>query len=150
MGHPVPPLRFLIVEDEALLAMDIAMMIEDEGHAVGAEAATLGEVKALSGSIDPHIAFVDLQLAENSSGLDVCVEILKKWPHALIVFVTANPKKIPEDYAGGHGVISKPFSRAGLRLTLNYLADGVCHPPPASSHPQEFTPAPILIAAWRQ
>ncbi len=68
MDHPIPPLRFLIVEDEALLAMDIAMMIEDAGHVVAAEAAGLSEVEALAGRINPHIAFVDLQLADHSCG----------------------------------------------------------------------------------
>ncbi len=149
-NYPNPPLRILIVEDEALLAMDLAAIIEDAGHLVEAEAATLSEVEALAGSIDPHIAFVDLQLADKSSGIDVCAEILRNWPAATIIFVTANPKKLPEDFAGGHGVISKPFSRMGMLSTLNYLEEGVCRPPPVSTLPAEFTPAPHLMASWAQ
>ncbi len=39
------PLNILIVEDEALLAMDIEMMIENSGHVAVGEAASLYDVK---------------------------------------------------------------------------------------------------------
>ncbi len=39
MTAPCAPLRVLIVEDEALLAMDIESMVEDAGHRVIGEAA---------------------------------------------------------------------------------------------------------------
>ena len=142
------PLGFLVVEDEALLAMDIGMMIEDAGHVVVAEAASLEEVEALTASIMPHVAFVDLQLAEGSSGLDVCAHIRRHWADAIIVFVTANPKKLPEDYAGGHGVVSKPFSRNGLMSVVRYVTEGVLDPPPSMRQPPELTASPRLLRDW--
>lgn len=148
-ARPRMPLRFLVVEDEALLAMDIGMLIEDLGHVVVAEAACLRELENVTGSIDPHVAFVDLQLAEGSNGLDVCRHIRRHWAEAIVVFVTANPKKIPADYAGGHGVIAKPFSRNGLLSAMRYLTEGVCEPPPALPKPPEFTASLSLETAWR-
>lgn len=147
-GQIAPPLRFLIVEDEALLAFDIAMMIEDAGHTVVAEAASLSEVQALRPDLSPNIAFVDVQLAEGSNGIDVCAHIRRHWNNAVIIFVTANPKKIPDDYAGGHGVLSKPFSRSSLMSALRYIEEGICNPPPSSMKPHDFTVAPGLAAAW--
>lgn len=138
----------LIVEDEVLLAMDMEAMVEDSGHQVLAEAACLDDVNALPGDIDPQLAFVDIHLAQGSSGFDVCRTIQKRWPKALIVFVTANVSKIPEDFLGAHGVIAKPFSHAGVTSTLKYLAEGVFNPPPHSPRPASFQPSPHLEQRW--
>ena len=83
-----------------------------------------------------------------SSGLDVCAHIRLSWADAIIVFVTANPKKLPADYAGGHGVVSKPFSRNGLMSVMRYLTEGVVDPPPTSALPNELTAAPKLLKDW--
>lgn len=148
LERPQPPLSVLIVEDEALLAMDIEAMIEDIGHHVVGEAASLFDVEALSDTLSPHLAFVDVQLAKQTSGLDVARLISLRWPNTFIIFVTANPKKIPEDFAGGHGVIPKPFSRSGLQSALRYIEQGVCDPPPTSPQPSSFLASPAFAATW--
>jgi CheY-like chemotaxis protein len=132
MNRRHAPLSVLIVEDEALLAMDIEAMIEDAGHRVAGEASSLSEVEKLSDALTPDLAFVDIQLAQGSSGLDVCRTIQSRWPSTFIVFVTANPKKIPDDFIGAHGVIPKPFTRNGLMSAMRYIEEGVCDPPPVS------------------
>lgn len=141
-------MEVLIVEDEVLLAMDIEAMVEDCGHHVAAEASCLIEVEQLTDDIIPQLAFVDLHLAHNSNGFEVCEAIQKRWPDALIVFVTANVAKIPSDFCGAHGVIAKPFSHAGVILAIKYLASGVFDPPPGIPIPSSFTPSPHLQGRW--
>lgn len=143
-------LKVLVVEDEVLLAMDIEAMVEDCGHRVLAEASTLAEVEALPLSPSPDVAFVDIQLAGGCSGLDVSAMIQRRWTHALIVFVTANPKKIPDDFGGAHGVIAKPFSRNGLTSAMHYIEEGVCDPPPIGAVPASFIASPHLAARWAE
>lgn len=122
------PLKILVVEDEALLAMDLESIVQDLGHQVVAMAASFREVQALPASISPNLAFVDMQLAEHSTGVEVAAHILEIWPKAIVVFVTADVKKIPDDFAGAHGVIAKPFSRAGMITALRYLEEGIVKP----------------------
>lgn len=148
-ARPKPPLRVLIVEDEPLLAMDIEFMVENGGHKVVAEAASLYDVENLEDGAAPNVAFVDIQLAKGTSGLDVNLLIQKRWPQAIIVFVTANPKKIPNDFAGAHGVIAKPFTESGFESALKYLQEGVCAPPPLSAQPGSFIASPSFAASWR-
>ncbi len=148
MTRPVPPLRILVVEDEALLAMDLILMIEDAGHTIVGEAACLTSFEALDDDIDPDIAFVDVQLAHGSNGLDVCARIRTRWASTVIVFVTANPKKLPQDFAGAHGVIPKPFSRNGMMSAIRYIEEGVCAPPPRSPPPTSFQPSTAFEASW--
>ena len=58
MGRPQPPFTVLIVEDEALLALDLEAMVTDCGHTVVADAMSLSDVEALGGLAAPDIAFV--------------------------------------------------------------------------------------------
>ena len=143
-----PPLDVLIVEDEALLAMDIESMILDSGHNVMGEASCLREVIAMPVNRPPHIAFVDIQLDEGSTGLEVCALIRAQWADTAVIFLTANPKKIPGDFCGAYGVIPKPFSRSGLMSAMRYIQEGVCDPPPISPQPSSFCPSPDTTGRW--
>lgn len=147
MSKPQAPFRVLIVEDEALLAMDIEAMVEDGGHRVVGEVASLDEVEQLDLALAPDLAFVDIQLARGSSGIDVCALIRGRWAEAVIIFVTANPKKIPDDFAGAQGVIPKPFTRNGLMSALHYIEEGVCDPPPTSPKPGSFIASPSFASS---
>lgn len=148
MRRPTAPLDILIVEDEALLAMDMEAMVEDSGHRVVAEAASLYDVEALGDDVAPDLAFVDIQLARGTNGLDVCRLIRERWVDTFIVFVTANPKKVPDDYCGAHGIIAKPFSRNGLMAAMRYIEEGVCDPPPTLPQPASFIASPGFAGSW--
>ena len=140
-------LAVLIVEDEALLAMDLEAMIEDCGHHVAAEAASFDQVEALT--IDaPDLVFLDMHLAHGSSGLEVAALIRERWADAVIVFVTAI-EKIPPDFAGAYGVIPKPFSRNGLMSAMRYLQQGMSDPPPSIARPISFVASPAIAADWQ-
>lgn len=147
MNRDASALTVLIVEDEALLAMDIEAMVVDCGHRVIGEAASFDEVAALT-IAPPDLVFLDMHLARGSSGLDVAALVRDRWVDAVIVFVTANPNKIPADFAGAHGVIPKPFSRNGLMSAMHYLQQGMTAPPPSVPRPISFVPAPTIAARW--
>lgn len=142
-------LRVLIVEDEPLLVMDVEMMVEDAGHEVVAEAASLYDVEAMDPGLAPDLAFVDMHLARGTNGLAVSALIQRRWAATLIVFVTANPLMIPPGLAGAHGVLAKPFSRNGFVATLTYLQEGILAPPPLSLKPSDFLVAQALLDGWK-
>jgi len=147
-SRPQAPLSVLIVEDEAILAMDIEATVEDCGHCVVAQAASFYDVDELTTDLSLDLAFVDIQLARGTNGIDVARLIRERWPEAFVIFVTANPSIIPKDYAGAHGVIAKPFSQSGLMSALRYIAEGVIDPPPVSPQPASFVASPAFAASW--
>lgn len=146
--RPVPPLNILIVEDEAILVMDIEAVVHDAGHRVMGDAASVRQLADMCPDRSPDLAFVDINLAEGSSGLDASLDVRKRWPNAFIVFVTANPAKIPLGHAGSHGVIAKPFTEKGLFSALEYISQGICSPPPSAMLPGSFSPFPAFEASW--
>lgn len=141
-------MRVLVVEDEALLAMDIESVVEDEGHVLVGEAACATTAAALPDRTAPDLALVDLHLANGTSGLVVCEMIRRRWPDAVVVFVTANPQRIPHDFPGAFGVLAKPFSHAGLSASLRYLEEGIHRPPPRAGRPDILTTSAELSKLW--
>ncbi|WP_204316321.1 hypothetical protein, partial [Serratia marcescens] len=66
------------------------------------------------------IAFVDVHLADGPTGVNVA-EHIRQSGRPMVVFMTANPKRIPDNFAGAIAVISKPYTMNGLMSALHYL-----------------------------
>ena len=131
------PLRVLIVEDEALLLMQLEASIEAEGHDVVGTAMSAGEAIALARLVEPDIAFVDLQLLDGPTGIFVARH-LRGTAKTMFIFITANATRIPADFEGAAGVVSKPFSQAGIIATIRYLSDCMRRPSPDLRVPAEL------------
>ena len=140
------PLRVLIVEDEALPAMLLQGYLEDAGHAVVGWATCAAEAKELVTQTRPDLVFIDLQLADGPTGVQIAEEC-RKHSHS-VVFVTANDRMLPDDYAGALGVISKPYSTHGIQRALEYIAQGLRNPPPRCVAPSSLKMAPAFAARW--
>ncbi len=135
------PLRVLIVEDEALLMMQLEASIEAEGHDIVGTAMSAGEAIAIARMVEPDVAFIDLQLLDGPTGIFVARH-LRGTEKTMFVFITANATRLPEDYEGAAGVVSKPFSQAGITATIRYLHECVRRPPPEIPAPAELKVAP--------
>lgn len=141
------PLRVLIVEDEALLAMELESIVEDAGHSVVGWATSSAEAMKLVDQTQADVAFVDMHLTDGATGLDVAAYI-RDSRSAMVVFLTANPKRIGDDFAGAVGVIGKPYTVNGLMAALRYIQEGVRTPPPVSERPSGFTLSPQYRSEW--
>ena len=61
-------MRIMVVEDDALIALDIVSLLEDMGHEVVAEAADAVTAWELAEGGPPYLALVDIRLAKNTDG----------------------------------------------------------------------------------
>jgi DNA-binding response OmpR family regulator len=129
--------KILIVEDEVLLAMELESEIEAAGHDIVGLAADSREAKDLIDSVRPDFAFVDIQLIDGPTGIEVGRHLsAKSIPY---VFVSGNLKRIPEDFAGAVGAIEKPYTMNGLQNALSFIESFV------AGKPDEKTPPPSLV-----
>lgn len=103
-------LRIAIIEDEALVALEMEDHLTDAGHDVVGTADTLAEAIALIEQTRPDLALVDIQLAEGSSGLDVAKELNARGIPCL--FATGNCPGQDRDDA--LGCLHKPFNHIQL------------------------------------
>ena len=135
------PMRILLVEDDALILMQMEALVEDAGHLVVGTAMRTAEALALVREVDPDIALVDLRLGEGDSGVEVA-HALRDRGNVMVVFVTANPLTLGDDLAGAAGVIAKPFTRAVVSGGMRYLEECLRHPPPRRPLPPGMHMAP--------
>jgi len=109
----------LIIEDEPIIAMDIETIVRDLGHNVTGVAVTRDEAVAQAKSQQPTLVLADIQLADDSSGIDAVRDILAdiKVP---VIFITAFPERLltgsrPEPTF----LITKPFQRGTVKAAIS-------------------------------
>lgn len=112
-------LRIIIVEDEALLALELESEVEAAGHTVIGVAADSASAMTLIEKESADFAFVDIHLLDGPTGVDVGRFLASK--DIPYVFVSGNVKRIPPDFAGAVGAIEKPYTVNGLQNALEYL-----------------------------
>lgn len=109
----------LIIEDEPLIALDVAELATSMGHTVRHVARTHREAIAAVAKHKPQLVLADIQLADGSSGLEAVQEIL----HSIdvpVIFITAFPERLltgekPEPTY----LLTKPFRHETLKALIS-------------------------------
>jgi len=112
--------RVMVIEDEAIIAMDIAAIVREMGHQVTGIAATRAEAVALAARDRPDLILADIQLADKSSGIDAVNDILRQFDDLPVIFITAFPERLltgerPEPAF----LITKPYSEDQVRSAVS-------------------------------
>ena len=106
----------LLVEDEALIRMMLAEMVEDQGHLVISEAANIEAATSLTEKQSFDLALLDINIA----GLLVTpiVRILDRQGVPIIFVSGYSDQTIPAELRG-RVLIEKPFSQETLLNAIN-------------------------------
>lgn len=101
----------MIIEDESIIAMDIESIVGEMGHRITGIARTRDEAVKLGKSDVPDLILADIQLADNSSGIDAVNDLLAELGHRPVIFITAFPERLlTGDKPEPAFLISKPYS----------------------------------------
>jgi CheY-like chemotaxis protein len=140
----------LIIEDEPVIAIDIAALVKELGHKVIGIAATRSEAAAIVAVSTPGLVLADIQLADGSSGIDAVKDILGQFD-VPVIFITAFPERLltgerPEPTF----LITKPFRPETVKATIGQAL--FFHPRGAGGAPssggaaaEEGQPDPVLV-----
>lgn len=142
------PLSILVVEDHAIVAMELEAIIEEAGHVAAGWAMNFQEANDIVAALPrlPDLAFVDVNLGEGPSGVDVAEKLRQQ--DVEVVFMTANAKRLGADMHGAIGIMAKPYSSSAVLAALNYLHDGVRAPPPRYELPAGLHLSPDYERNW--
>ena len=66
MESAMPGLRVLVVDDEALVAIGVVMLVEDAGHEALGPAHSYQEAVALAAQARPDVVLMDVNLGRSS------------------------------------------------------------------------------------
>lgn len=120
MPLPATPPRILIVEDEGIVARDLALQLVDLGYQSVAHASRGEEAIRLAGELSPDLVLMDIQLAGAMDGI-AAAQVIRTRFSLPVVFLTAFDAdqilaraKLTEPF----GYILKPFSGRELRAVL--------------------------------
>ena len=110
--------RVLIIEDEAIIALDLENLVNELGHRVVGIATTRDDAVRVARQRQPELILTDIKLADGSSGVDAAMAIVKDLD-VPVVFITAYPEFLltgqrPEPIY----LVTKPFSRDTVRATI--------------------------------
>lgn len=141
----LPDLRVLIVEDQALLVMELEMVLGEAGCTVVGCAMDSAGALALAERERPDLALVDVNLLDGMTGPAIARQLVTGFGTA-VIFLTANPEQIPAGFAGALGAISKPIDESTIRGAVAFARQFIRHRT-FGEPPRHFQPAPWLAAA---
>mgnify|MGYP003630574578 CR=1 FL=1 len=113
------PARILIIEDEALVAMELRFTLEDLGHEVAATVADAKAARAFVAEHDIDLALVDIHLQDGPTGVQLGRELAEDYG-ATVLYMTANPGMLGDGIAGTIGVLAKPTDEGCVEKAVNY------------------------------
>lgn len=108
-------MRILIVEDDPLIALDLQIIVEGEGHEVLGPVATLAEARAsLNEGFD--FAFLDVDVVDGRT-FEVATRLNERGvPFA---FISASRRSELPRHLDGVSFIPKPFTESAVVRTLS-------------------------------
>ncbi len=113
-------LKILVVEDEAILAMNLQDSLLDLGYEVPGTAQSTDEAVRLAGQHHPDLVLMDIKLKDGGDGVEAARQIQQQY-QIPVVFMTAYGDEQTRQRADGLrpcGYLTKPFRLGQLNHLL--------------------------------
>ncbi|HWQ86062.1 response regulator [Brevundimonas sp.] len=130
--------RILVIEDEALVAMELRFVLEDLGHEVVGTAADARTARRLVEDTEVDLALVDIHLSDGPTGIELGRELGQELG-VTVLFMTANPGMVRNGVAGTIGVLSKPTDERAVQTAVDYALGR------RAGRPVEYTPPELRL-----
>jgi len=113
------PSPIMIIEDEKIIALDIASIVEEMGHKVVGIAEREKDAVALAKRTRPHLILADIQLKDGDNGIAAVQRILLDHDTP-VIFITAYPEQLLTGEAPEPAfVIAKPFAPETVKAAIS-------------------------------
>jgi len=111
----VAPRRVLIAEDEALIRLDLAEMLREEGYDIAGQADDGQEAVELAEQLKPDLVIMDVKMPRRD-GIDAALEIASKRIAPIVMLTAFSQRDLVERArdAGAMAYLVKPFTASDL------------------------------------
>lgn len=115
-----PKPQILIVEDETIIAMDIAMQLRDLGYEPLGPAVTGAQAIEIAGRLRPRLVLMDIHLGSQMDGIAAAQEIRSQYDIACVFLsaFTGDESQARAKRTNPAGYLAKPFTENELRTVL--------------------------------
>lgn len=120
MSETVTPARILIVEDESIVAIDLASRLRRLGHEIVGTARSAGVAFALCDQHRPDLVLMDVRIDGEEDGIDLAIRLRRAFDTS-VVFLTAYADPVTLERArraAPLGYIVKPFDQRDIEVTV--------------------------------
>jgi CheY-like chemotaxis protein len=117
----INPLAVLVVEDEALILMDIVEQLEAEGFKVYEASNADRALELLTLQPEIRLLFTDIDMPGSIDGLKLAAAVRDRWPPVQII-VTSGARTIEvTDMPHGSVFFSKPYDYAAVMAVMREM-----------------------------
>lgn len=99
----------LVVEDEELLRIHAADLLDDQGFAVIEAGNAAAALKVLETRDDVRLLFTDVQLPGAYDGLDLARQVHERWPNILLVITSGRARPARAEIPDDGRFVPKPY-----------------------------------------
>ncbi len=112
---PAAGLKVLVVEDEALIRMDLAEMLTEEGYVVAGEAGDGEQAVELARKLHPDLVIMDIKMPK-VDGIAAAASIVEERIAPVVMLTAFSQRDLIEQArdAGAMAYLVKPFARHEL------------------------------------
>jgi len=115
-----PSPHILVVEDEVIIAMDIAMQLRDLGYEPLGPATTGEQAIEMAGRLRPQLVLIDIHLGSQMDGITAAQEIRMQSgiPCVFLSAFTGEESQARAKRSNPAGYLDKPFTEYELRTVM--------------------------------
>jgi DNA-binding NtrC family response regulator len=115
------PVKILIVEDEPLIRMDLADLLDDLGFQIVETANAEEAIIKLEDDSAIRAVVTDVEMPGPMNGLALTFLVRSRWPSCRLIVVSGHRKPRTDDMPQGCRFIRKPLGTGDLSVTLSEL-----------------------------
>ena len=132
--------RILIIEDEAIVAMELRFVLEDLGYEVVGSAADARTARNMVKETEVDLALVDIHLSDGPTGVELGRGLANE-DGVTVLNMTANPGMLRDGVAGTVGVLCKPTDERAVEKAVDVA---LCR---RAGRPTEYAPPELQVFA---
>jgi two-component system, response regulator PdtaR len=114
-------ISILVVEDETLIRLWAADLLEESGFSVLEAENAEGALKILERRPDVKLVFTDVHMPGCLDGMDLAREVHARWPHILLVITSGRERPTPSEIPDDGRFVAKPYCAEELLGQVNDL-----------------------------
>lgn len=119
--QPIPPLTVVFVEEDALVAMNGAEVLQEAGYRVVAAEGVAGALSIMTSGQDVGAIVIDAGFAGASLGVALACRVRDNWPAVRVVLTSGRPRSQLVAFPEGAVYLPKPWSSGSLVRAINEM-----------------------------
>ena len=114
-------IKVLIVEDEALVRLNIALHLEDEGFDVFEAPDAEQAIRILIDNPSIHLVFTDIDMPGSMDGLKLAAAVRDRWPPVRIIITSGRRSVVAADMPQDSRFFGKPYTAKAVAAAMREM-----------------------------